>query len=274
MALFSKPPAKKPAAPGSERADDAPRGTPVRDSNAGSRRHIAQRAVADEPGPATLTGASLIDWSHAYSAIEVAETNPGLCAVLENAALLYAAGQPDGARATLADGLANDPDTKMSPLAWLAMFDLLQRSNLRYSGSSIALSVDGRRIGYIRASTLGVRTVWVLEQPFGEPRQLAGTENVDALFFSPDGNAVAYFADGKLFRVPFAGGRPALLADSMSRDLATGVWRADGTLLVNDGIYDLRSIPEGGGPATVVGPIVDNPITGMFWNIDQWGINK
>ena len=24
----------------------------------------------------------------------------------------------------------------------------------------------------------------------------------------------------------------------------------------------------------VVGPIVDNPITGMFWNIDQWGINK
>jgi hypothetical protein len=31
-----------------------------------------------------------------------------------------------------------------------------------------------------------------------------------------------------------------------------GVWRADGTLLVNDGIYNLRSIPEGGGPSTVV----------------------
>src|SRR4029079_1332218 len=125
--------------PGSERADDAPRGTPVRDSNAGSRRHIAQRAVADAPGPATLTGASLIDWSPAYSAIEVAETNPGLCAVLENAALLYAAGQPDGARATLADGLAHDPDTKMSPLAWLAMFDLLQRSNLRAEFDEFAL---------------------------------------------------------------------------------------------------------------------------------------
>jgi serine/threonine protein kinase/Tol biopolymer transport system component len=128
----------------------------------------------------------------------------------------------------------------------------LQRSNLRYSGSSVALSPDGRRIGYIRASTLGVRTVWVLEQPFGEPRQLAGTENVDALFFSPDGNALAFFADGKLLRVPFAGGRPVFLADSMSRDLATGVWRADGTLLVNDGVYNLRSIPEGGGPSTLV----------------------
>jgi Tol biopolymer transport system component len=97
-----------------------------------------------------------------------------------------------------------------------------------------------------------VRTVLVLEQSLGVPRLMAGTENVDALFFSPDGNAIAYFADGKLFRVPFAGGRPVVLADSMSRDLATGVWRADGTLLVNDGIYNLRAIPEGGGPATVV----------------------
>ena len=97
-----------------------------------------------------------------------------------------------------------------------------------------------------------MRTVWVLEQPFGEPRQLSGTEGVDAIFFNPDGTALAYFAEGKLYRVPFAGGRPVVLADSMSRDLATGVWRTDGTLLVNGGVYDLRSVPEGGGPATVV----------------------
>jgi serine/threonine-protein kinase len=128
----------------------------------------------------------------------------------------------------------------------------LQRSNLRYSGSSIAISEDGRRIGYIRVSSLGVRTVWVLEQPFGEPRQLSGTEGVDALFFNPDGTALAFFAEAKLYRVPFAGGKPVVLADSMSRDLATGVWRTDGTLLVNGGVYDLRSVPEGGGPATVV----------------------
>src|SRR5207344_2337693 len=110
------------------------------------------------------------------------------------------------------------------------------RSNLRYSGSSIAISEDGRRIAYIRVSSLGVRTVWVLEQPFGEPRQLSGTEGVDALFFNPDGTALAFFADAKLYRVPFAGGKPVVLADSMSRDLATGVWRTDGTLLVNGGV--------------------------------------
>ena len=128
MALFSKPPAKKPGASGSERANEG----------ASAKRGIGQRAP-DAPGPATLTQVSLIDWSNAYSAIEVSETNPGLCSVLENAALLYAAGQPEVARTTLADGLANDADARSSPLAWLAMFDLLQRANLRGEFDELAL---------------------------------------------------------------------------------------------------------------------------------------
>ncbi len=132
MALFSKPPVKKPAAPAPARAESLSRGTPARDvAHEAGRRGIAQRAPAEQPGPATLTGASLIDWTHAYSAIEVAEANPGLCAVLENAALLYAAGQADAARTTLAEGIRDDQDTKLSPLAWLAMFDLLQRASQR-----------------------------------------------------------------------------------------------------------------------------------------------
>jgi anti-anti-sigma regulatory factor len=140
MALFSKPPAKKPAAPGDARAATPARSTPARDlAHDAGRKGIAQRPAAEQPGPATLTGASLIDWSHAYAAIEVSQTNPGLCAVLENAALLYAAGQPDAARATLGEGIVSDHDTKLSPLAWLSMFDLLQRANLRAEFDQLAL---------------------------------------------------------------------------------------------------------------------------------------
>ena len=140
MALFSKPPVKKPAASGGARAATPPRSTPARDlAHDAGRKGIAQRPAADQPGPATLTGASLIDWSHAYAAIEVAQTNPGLCAVLENAALLYAAGQPEASRTTLGDGIQNDHDTKLSPLAWLSMFDLLQRANLRAEFDQLAL---------------------------------------------------------------------------------------------------------------------------------------
>ena len=128
----------------------------------------------------------------------------------------------------------------------------LQRNNLRYSGSSFALSRDGRRLAYVRTSRIGERSMWVMDQPEGEPRQVSGTDGIDAMFFSPDGSTVAYFAGGKLFRVPFAGGKPVLLADSMSLDLASGTWRDDGTLLVNGEAYDLRVVPENGGTTTVV----------------------
>jgi anti-anti-sigma regulatory factor len=140
MALFSKPPAKKPAGSDNARAQAQARSTPARAlAHEAGRKGIAQRPAAEPPGPATLTGASLIEWSHAYAAIEVSETNPGLCAVLENAALLYAAGQGEPARATLAEGIENDHDTRLSPLAWLAMFDLLQRANQRAAFDRLAL---------------------------------------------------------------------------------------------------------------------------------------
>ncbi len=62
------------------------------------------------------------------AAFEVAQANPGLCAGLENAALLYASGQAAQARALLEESVRTDHDTKTSPLAWLALFDLLQRA--------------------------------------------------------------------------------------------------------------------------------------------------
>ncbi|HEX4884913.1 MAG TPA: STAS domain-containing protein, partial [Casimicrobiaceae bacterium] len=91
-------------------------------------------ARADEP----ITGASLIEWSQPQ-AIEVAQANPGLCAVLENAALVFANGQAPNARALLEQGIAGDPETQQSPLAWLALFDLLQRAGDRVAFDQLAL---------------------------------------------------------------------------------------------------------------------------------------
>jgi anti-anti-sigma regulatory factor len=134
MALFSKPPAKKPAAPPSARVV-----TPARNVAQSAGRKGPGQRPAEPQAVNTLTGASMIDWTHAYASIEVAETNPGLCSVLENAALLYAAGQPDLALGQLTDGVQNDHDAKTSPLAWLALFDLLQRADLRADFDQFAL---------------------------------------------------------------------------------------------------------------------------------------
>jgi len=94
-----------------------------------------------DPRAITVTGpSSLIELSGAGGqGIEVAEANPGLCAVLENAALLYANGQAVHARSVLAEGIAEDRDAKGSPLAWLGLFDLLQRANDRVAFDQLAL---------------------------------------------------------------------------------------------------------------------------------------
>ena len=87
----------------------------------------------------TVTGASLAQWAPAQSSFEVAQANPGLCAVLENAALRFANGQAADARRQLEEGIENDIDTKLSVLAWLALFDLLQRQGDQAAFDRLAL---------------------------------------------------------------------------------------------------------------------------------------
>jgi ABC-type transporter Mla MlaB component len=145
MALFSKPPAKKPDPPKTDSRAPGPRPVSAREvaAQAAGRQKTAPAKAAREPTGAdiTVTGASLLDWSAsaAPSAIEVAQANPGLCSVLENAALMFASGQAQQARDLLDHGVATDEDTKLSPLAWLALFDLLQRANDRAAFDQLAL---------------------------------------------------------------------------------------------------------------------------------------
>jgi anti-anti-sigma regulatory factor len=134
MAFFSKPPAKKARAsipdvrPPSPSSAGTGHGASARELAAQVAPKIGRRQVEPAGGDVTGSGASLVQWTPAQSAFEVAQANPGLCAVLENAALRYASGQAAAARALLEEGITADADTKLSPLAWLALFDLLQRA--------------------------------------------------------------------------------------------------------------------------------------------------
>ncbi len=147
MAFFSKPPGKQLAG-----AKPDPRAKPGRPGpRPVSARELAAQATdrargwdgkpTSEPAGAdvTVTGTSLIEWSPVHPAIEVQQANPGLCTVLENAALLHAGGQSKPARALLEQGIETDHDTKFSPLAWLALFDLMQRACDRAAFDQLAL---------------------------------------------------------------------------------------------------------------------------------------
>ncbi len=98
-----------------------------------------RRQLEPAGGDITVTGTSLGPRAVASSAFEVAQANPGLCAVLENAALRFASGQPAEARSLLEQGIESDADTKLSPLAWLALFDLMQRGGDKAAFDRLAM---------------------------------------------------------------------------------------------------------------------------------------
>jgi anti-anti-sigma regulatory factor len=148
MALFSKTPPKKgeplklepkSAAPMKVRATSKPVSAREVANEAQGKKGVAAWPGVEPAVDVSLTGASLMDWSSAHSSIEVMQANPGLCGVLENAALLYAGGQLDASRDLLEQGVKTDNDARQSPLAWLALFDVLQRANDHASFERMAL---------------------------------------------------------------------------------------------------------------------------------------
>jgi anti-anti-sigma regulatory factor len=131
FSLFSKPlPKSRPAEPGRGREAPAPRpATPV-----------APRPTVERAGFKTTQRLVLSEeWNPRHSRIEVTDSAPGLTPVLENAALLFANGQAKGAREILEQGLQTEPDTRRAVLAWLALFDLLQRLDDRQRFEQLAL---------------------------------------------------------------------------------------------------------------------------------------
>ena len=96
-------------------------------ARAGRRKHGA-------PAPASSTGRRPMRRSRSSRRIQ------GLCGVLENAALLWrrrTGGR--GARAAAEAGVHSDLETKQSPLAWLALFDLIQRACDREGFDKLAM---------------------------------------------------------------------------------------------------------------------------------------
>ena len=131
MALFPKLPVKKPGTP-----------RPSGDARGGGVEPHARPADAARNKPSggiTITGFGLVEPSPTRRIIEVTHGNAGMCAVLENAVLLFASGHAEAARALLADGIESDDEAKESPLAWLSLFDLLQRAGDRQGFEQLAL---------------------------------------------------------------------------------------------------------------------------------------
>ena len=101
------------------------------------------------------------------------------------------------------------------------------RFNSAYGGASI--SPDGRLIALVAAAGGAAPKLWIRPLDSTVARELAGTENAQYPFWSPDSRSVAFFAGGKLKRVDVYGGNPAVIANAPNP--RGGTWREDGTIL-------------------------------------------
>ena len=122
-------------------------------------------------------------------------------------------------------------------------------------GSAPAISPDGRRVCWVGASEDGAGVVYVRELSSLEARPVRGTDGAAHPFWSPDGTAIGFFADGKLKRIAIDGGTPVVLADAPSS--RGGAWSPTGTIVFAPAYRDLplMRVADGGGPvepATVI----------------------
>jgi serine/threonine-protein kinase len=112
---------------------------------------------------------------------------------------------------------------------------------------SLALSRDGRRLVYV-ALVAGETRLFVRDMTTAEVGPIPGTDGAYAPFMSPDGEWVAYFANGKLKKTALATGETLALTDAQGPG---GAWSDDDLLYfnMNEG-SGIHSIAAGGGNTT------------------------
>jgi eukaryotic-like serine/threonine-protein kinase len=113
-------------------------------------------------------------------------------------------------------------------------------------GRYFAISRDGSRIAYVD-STGGTTRIYLKKRAELDPTPVPGTDGAANVAFSPDGEWIAFVAEGTLRKVPIAGGSPITIADSANAVVPAIAWLEGGTILYNDMGFNLHAVPENGG---------------------------
>ena len=123
-----------------------------------------------------------------------------------------------------------------------------------------AISPDGRRLAFVARGPGGKQqlAIRLLDQP--KAALLGGTENAAEPFFSPDGQWIGFFADGKMKKISVQGGAAITLCDNPDpHEAGAGaVWGEDGFIIVTLTTFPgsgLSRVPASGGtPQAITKP--------------------
>jgi Tol biopolymer transport system component/tRNA A-37 threonylcarbamoyl transferase component Bud32 len=113
----------------------------------------------------------------------------------------------------------------------------------------VRISPDGLHVAFVATNSDGRRQLWLRALDADQLELLTGTEDAVSPFWSPDSRSIGYFANGKLYKIDAAHGRPQQLCDV--REDRGGAWSHDGVILFSgpDGLHSVSA--QGGTPALV-----------------------
>jgi serine/threonine-protein kinase len=126
----------------------------------------------------------------------------------------------------------------------------IQQLSLDGGADPLAISPDGSRVAYAAYGDGGLQ-LYLRELDAFDARPLPGTEGAQYPFFSADGSQIAFFADGKLQRLPVSGGAaiPVCEVETIGR---AGTWGSDGTIVFGSLTGLWRVDAAGGTPERIV----------------------
>jgi serine/threonine-protein kinase len=108
-----------------------------------------------------------------------------------------------------------------------------------------AIAPEGDAIVFVD-TVGGSQQLWLKDRAQATATLLAGTIDAESPFFSPDGQWIGFFANGKLKKIPRRGGSAITLTDSARVVLPGGTWLGDGTVVFNHR-WSLYRVAETGG---------------------------
>ena len=154
-------------------------------------------------------------------------------------------------------GWSSRPPTPGASWLSVTLSDTLGVSTV---GPTLAFSPDGQSLVFRDARPNGI--LWIKPRDQLEPVPIPGTERAFSPAFSPDGQWIAFAADGQVKKIRPGGGAAVTLADSAGPAGYGITWLDDGTLIYASTSGDqLRRVSAAGGTSSVA--IADTALRGF-----------
>ncbi len=109
---------------------------------------------------------------------------------------------------------------------------------------AVLLSPDGKHLAYVAAES-GISHLYVRRLDQFDPVEVPNSEGPTFPFFSPNGDWIAFFSQGKLKKAPSDGGDPVLICDLPT--FFGGTWTPQDVLVIAVPSSGLATVPATGG---------------------------